>query len=299
LGIVSVRSFLLGRFHLGHNAYDFTDEFGFPYRSSPREFLFPLALGRFWRAQRFGSVDRSCGNVCGAISWCVGQVSPLQEWAPVARSWSGSGICCYADARALVYSKLRNFSQTDSLPKLPGPGSYFGNNQDSWHWGPHGYHPSDNEDEWREYQQLGQIAYTQEKFHEALAFINSHRSLYAQQTLRRGVYLWTGFWSLSPRYLQEEPADPLNMVFSTGLTILTLIGLRRAWLMNRTVAMPYMVVFLLFPVIYYVTHPEDYYRRPIDPQYAMLAAHAVASWVAEWKQELSTLPSKVAVAIGE
>jgi hypothetical protein len=99
--------------------------------------------------------------------------------------------------------------------------------------------------------------------------------------------------------LEEEPADPLNMVFCTGLTILTSIGLRRAWLMKRTVAMPYMVVSLLFPVIYYLTHPEDYYRRPIDPQYAVLAAHAVASWVAEWKQELSMLPSKVAVAIGE
>lgn len=129
------------------------------------------------------------------------------------------------------------------------------------------------------------------KFHEALAFINSHRSLYAQQTSRRGIPL--------DRYLQEEPADPLNMVLCTGLTILTLIGLRRAWLMKRTVGMPYMVVFRLFPVIYYLTHPEDYHRRPIDPQCAVLAAHAVASWVAEWKQELSMLPSKVAVAIGE
>jgi hypothetical protein len=53
------------------------------------------------------------------------------------------------------------------------------------------------------------------------------------------------------------------MVFCTGLTILTLIGLRRAWLVNRAIATPYM------------------------------------SWVAEWKQELSILPSKVAVTIGE
>jgi hypothetical protein len=131
------------------------------------------------------------------------------------------------------------------------------------------------------------------------AGIHSHRSFYARQRLRRGVYLWRGFWSLSPRYLQEEPADPFNMVFCTGLTILTLIGLRRAWLVNRAIASPYMLVFLLFPVIYYLTRPEDYYRRPIDPQYTVLAAHAVASRVAEWKQELSILPSKVAVAIGE
>jgi hypothetical protein len=62
------------------------------------------------------------------------------------------------------------------------------------------------------------------------------------------------------------------MVFCTGLTILTLIGPRRAWLVNRAIATPYMLVFLLFPVIYYLTHPEDYYRRPIDRQYVVLAA---------------------------
>jgi hypothetical protein len=215
------------------------------------------------------------------------------------RRWLAAGLAAvFAFTLTVAPWFIRNyetFHKVIPFRSCLGLEVYFGNNHDSWHWGPPGYHPSDNENEWREYQQLGEIAYTQEKFHEALAFINSHRWLYAQQTLRRGVYLWTGFWSLSPRYLQEEPADPLNMVFCTGLTILTLIGLRRAWLMNPTVAMPYMVVFLLFPVIYYLTHPEDYYRRPIDPQYAVLAAHAVASWVAEWKQELSLLPSKVAV----
>jgi hypothetical protein len=45
--------------------------------------------------------------------------------------------------------------------------------------------------------------------------------------------------------------------------------------------MPYILVFLFFPIIYYLTHPEDYYRRPIDPQYVVLAAYAVTSWIAE------------------
>lgn len=154
---------------------------------------------------------------------------------------------------------------------------YFGNNADSWHWGPPGYHPSDNENEWREYRQLGETAYTTKKFHEGLAFINSHRALYVQQTLRRVVYLWTGFWSLSRRYLQEEPADPFNIVFCTALTILTLIGLRGAWRLDPAIAIPYLLVFLFFPIIYYLTHPEDYYRRPIDPQYVILAVYAVAA----------------------
>jgi hypothetical protein len=113
------------------------------------------------------------------------------------------------------------------------------------------------------------------------------------------VYLWTGFWSFSQRYLQEEPADPYNMVFCTGLSVLTLIGLRRAWRIDPAIAMPYVLVFLFFPVIYYLTHPEDYYRRPIDPQYVVLAAYAVACWAAERKQKRASIPPKVATATVE
>jgi 4-amino-4-deoxy-L-arabinose transferase-like glycosyltransferase len=176
---------------------------------------------------------------------------------------------------------------------------YFGNNADSWHWGPPGYHPSDDENEWQEYQQLGEIAYTSKKFHEGLAFINSHRALYVGQTIRRIVYLWTGYWSFNPRYLQEEPADPLNMIFCTGLTVLTLAGLRRAWRTDVRIAVPYLLVFLFFPVVYYLTHPEDYYRRPIDPQYVVLAAYAVAVWVAERKRRRAEIPLNVAIATSE
>jgi len=176
---------------------------------------------------------------------------------------------------------------------------YFGNNVDSWHWGPPGYHPSDNENEWLEYQQLGEIAYTSKKFHEGLAFINSHRALYVGQTVRRVVYLWTGYWSFHPRYLQEEPADPFNMIFCTGLTVLTLAGLRQSWRLDPSIAVPYLLVFLFFPVIYYLTHPEDYYRRPIDPQYVVLAAYAVAVWVAERKRRRAGIPLNVAIATSE
>jgi len=155
---------------------------------------------------------------------------------------------------------------------------YFGNNQDSWHWGPPGYHPSDNEEEWKEYQQLGEIAYVSKKLDQGLDFINHHRGLYVWMTARRVVYLWTGFWSFGHRYLQEEPMDPPNIVFCTFLTLLTLAGLRRAWRNSRDVAMPYIIAFFFFPIVYYLTHPEDYYRRPIDPLFVVLAAYAVVSW---------------------
>jgi 4-amino-4-deoxy-L-arabinose transferase-like glycosyltransferase len=162
---------------------------------------------------------------------------------------------------------------------------YCGNNQDSWHWGPPGYHPSDNEKEWQEYQQLGEITYTAKKFRQGLAFIDTHRLLYVKQTLRRVVYVWTGFWSFSRRYLKEEPADPFNMVFCTVFTALAWMGLRRASRANSFIAMPYVIVSVLFPLIYYLTHPEDYHRRLIDPQYVVLAACVLASWIAERRQK--------------
>jgi hypothetical protein len=111
--------------------------------------------------------------------------------------------------------------------------------------------------------------------------------------------LWTGYWSLHPRYLQEEPADPFNIIFCTGLTVLTLAGLRQSWRLDPSIAIPYLLVFAFFPVIYYLTHPEDYYRRPIDPQFAVLAAYAVAEWVAERKRQRAGIPLNVAIATSE
>ncbi len=155
---------------------------------------------------------------------------------------------------------------------------YCGNNADTWHWGPPGYHPSDNDEEWREYQQLKEIGYTEKKMEQGFAFIHAHRELYAAQSLRRVVYFWTGFWSFSRRYLAEEPADPANIVLATAMTVLAGIGLWRAFRMKLPAAMPYLLAFIFFPITYYLTHPEDYYRRPIDPLFVVLAAFAVTSW---------------------
>lgn len=155
---------------------------------------------------------------------------------------------------------------------------YCGNNADSWHWDPPGYHPSDSGTDWNEYQQLGETAYMELKGKEARAFIGTHKELYAEQTLRRIVYIWTGFWSFSKRYLAEEPMDPPNIFFLTSLTILALLGLRRAFREKGTaVAMPYLIVFIFFPLVYYITHPEDYYRRPMDPFFVVLAAYAITT----------------------
>jgi 4-amino-4-deoxy-L-arabinose transferase-like glycosyltransferase len=154
---------------------------------------------------------------------------------------------------------------------------YCGNNADNWHWDPPGYHPSDTDREWRQYQQLGEMGYVAQKKTEAWAYISGHPGQYVRDTLRRVVYVWTGFWSFDPRYLKQEPFDAPNIVFATILTGLTLIGLWRAFQEGSTAAAAFALALIFFPLVYYFTHPEDYYRRPLDPIMVVLTAYALTS----------------------
>jgi 4-amino-4-deoxy-L-arabinose transferase-like glycosyltransferase len=152
---------------------------------------------------------------------------------------------------------------------------YVGNNGVSWHWASPGIHPSASYKEWQEFVSLGELGYMAYKQQQAVEFIEGHRGWFIWMSLRRAVYFWTNFWSLDRRYLAEEPFDPFNIFFSTTLTILALAGLWRAFRTGLTVAMPYAMVLFFFPATYYITHMQDYYRRPIDPFFVILAVYAI------------------------
>jgi len=91
--------------------------------------------------------------------------------------------------------------------------------------------------------------------------------------------MWTNLWSFSRRYLEAEPLDPPNIFLCTALTVLALEGLRRTFQRGASIAMPYAIALFFFPMVYYVTHPQDYYRRPMDPICVVLAAYTVTSWM--------------------
>lgn len=143
------------------------------------------------------------------------------------------------------------------------------------YWGPYELGPWHNDAEWNEFKQLGELGYMDHKKQQALAFIRANPGWYARATVRRAIFLWTGYWSLDREYLKEEPLDPPNIFFCTTLTVLALLGLWRSWNLDPGQAMPYVLVLLSFPVIYYITSPEVYYRRPIDPLFVILAIVAV------------------------
>jgi 4-amino-4-deoxy-L-arabinose transferase-like glycosyltransferase len=143
------------------------------------------------------------------------------------------------------------------------------------HWAAYELGPWHNEQEWDEFTQLGELGYMDKEKRQAVEFIRANPGWYAWATVRRAFYLWTGYWSLDRNYLKEEPLDPPNILFCTTLTVLALVGLRRGLQADWSRALPYALVLFSFPLIYYITSPEVYYRRPIDPFFVILAVVAV------------------------
>lgn len=146
------------------------------------------------------------------------------------------------------------------------------------YWGPYELGPWHNEADWQEFKRLGEFRYMEAKKRYSLDFIRANPRWVAWTSMRRAVFLWTGYWSLAPAYLEQEPLDPPNILFSTTFTALTLLGLWRAFRNGAATAMPYLLVLFFFPLIYYFTSPEVYYRRPIDPMMVVLAVYGVMGW---------------------
>jgi 4-amino-4-deoxy-L-arabinose transferase-like glycosyltransferase len=152
---------------------------------------------------------------------------------------------------------------------------YIGNNGYSTSWVNRDLHPNHSAAEQSEYERDGEIAYMEHKREQAVDYIRAHPGWFAWMTLRRFIYLWTGYWSLSHEYLQMEPMDPPNIFVCTTLTVLALIGLWRCVRQNSALAIRFGIVLALYPLVYCISHPETYYTRPLDPIIDVLAAYAV------------------------
>ena len=152
---------------------------------------------------------------------------------------------------------------------------WMGNNGYSERWTSDQMHPLHDAAELGAYNRMGELAYMDMKEQQAKAFIRSHAVWYAGMSLRRAIYLWTGYWSFDRDYLAMEPMDPANIPFATALTVLAVAGIALGWREQPYEAVRYAGVLFLFPAIYYFSHPEPYDMRPLDPLLLLLGGFAV------------------------
>jgi 4-amino-4-deoxy-L-arabinose transferase-like glycosyltransferase len=153
---------------------------------------------------------------------------------------------------------------------------YIGNNGYSQRWVNSSLHPNHNDAELSEYERDGEIAYMDHKLQQGKAYIRAHPGWFAWMTARRILYMWTGYWSFERAYLKDEPLDPPNIFVNTTMTLLGFLGLWRVFKRDFSLGMRFAIVLFVFPLPYYISHPETYYFRPVDPIMVVLAAVTVA-----------------------
>jgi 4-amino-4-deoxy-L-arabinose transferase-like glycosyltransferase len=153
-----------------------------------------------------------------------------------------------------------------------------GNVGNAAHWWNSYVHPSGNPTELDKFVRMGEQAYLDEKRVLAYDYIKNNPSIFIRRSVRRVIYMWTGYWSLAPAYLNEEQLDLANIPFYTITTILALTGLWVLFRQNFYLALPFAFLLVLFPGVYYITHPDLVYRHPLDPFVVILATFAVIAW---------------------
>jgi Dolichyl-phosphate-mannose-protein mannosyltransferase len=199
------------------------------------------------------------------------------------RRWLAPGVAaalaCIAVLTPWIVRNYDVFHQFIPVRDGYGLELYLGNSGYTGHWANRAVHPNHSASELAEYEHSGEIAYMAHKRDQAVAFIQTHPGWFLWMSLRRAFYMWTGFWSFDPAYLAQEPLDPPNVFMATSLTVLALTGLWRAFHHKNIHAVRFGATMACFPAVYYVSHPEAYYFRPIDPLIVILATYALASLI--------------------
>lgn len=142
-------------------------------------------------------------------------------------------------------------------------------------------HPNENLAEGRKYQSMGEIAYMSEKEQKAFEFMRKQPGDALYFTYRRFVYTWLGVDHPNGSLSDWSVVSRLMVNFS--LSLLTLLGVLLAWRASHPAAAPFSLVVLIFPVVYYVTHPMLRYRFPIDPIMIVLAVYGLACTISHMR----------------
>ncbi|HKV60636.1 MAG TPA: glycosyltransferase family 39 protein [Candidatus Acidoferrum sp.] len=131
------------------------------------------------------------------------------------------------------------------------------------------------------YFRLGETAFMEEEQRKAMEFIRAHPGIAIELMGEKFVSFWTGV--AEPVQVFKTTDSPLIrtlIVCNTLAALGALLGIAYLVLKRSPYAIPVAAYPLVFPWLYYVTHPNLRYRHPIDPAILLLAAVAASG---AWK----------------
>ena len=131
-------------------------------------------------------------------------------------------------------------------------------------------HPNINQTEFNRYASLGEIAYMQEKSILAQHAIHADPARFVRLTFKRFLCYWTGF--------TDRPSSSFVIAHIIFTTLFAGAGLVMLIRRRSAVALLFLLPLLVFPIPYYITHPDFRFRLVLDPIATILTAYALLNF---------------------
>ena len=151
-------------------------------------------------------------------------------------------------------------------------------------------HPTDDPEEAAKYVRMTEIPYMQQKQSEAFTFMRSHPRDTMRFFFRRFADNWLGIWDAPADMWRYMPAFmKLTLIWNCLFSLLSFAGALLVYRTRNELALPFISVMLIFPVIFYVTHTSGRYRYPMDPVMGLLTVFAIAYALSSVAKRVSSL----------
>jgi hypothetical protein len=134
--------------------------------------------------------------------------------------------------------------------------------------------PLQNKQEYSDYAREGEVVYMRKKSALARIYIRTHPAEFLRLSATRVIRFWTGAGSAVNSGVVE-----LHAVITSLLGLLGVAGLFKE---RRAAAMLFLLPLLVFPLPYYLTHPDFRFRLLLDPLLTILSAYAVTRLNSYW-----------------
>jgi hypothetical protein len=134
--------------------------------------------------------------------------------------------------------------------------------------------PLQNKQEYSDYAREGEVVYMGNKSALAKIYIRAHPAEFLRLSATRVIRFWTGAGS--------AVNSGLVVLHAVLTSLLGLLGLATLFGRRRAAAMLFLLPILVFPLPYYITHPDFRFRLLLDPLLTILSAYAVTRLNSYW-----------------
>jgi hypothetical protein len=134
--------------------------------------------------------------------------------------------------------------------------------------------PLQNKQEYSDYVREGEVVYMRNKSTLARAYVRAHPGYFLRLSATRVARFWAGAGS--------EVNSGIVELHAVLTSLLGLLGLAALCRQSRTTALLFLLPLLVFPLPYYITHPDFRFRLLVDPLLTILSAYAVFRFNSSW-----------------